>query len=84
MVILDARLHVTVGVGKVVLSIYPIMPRFSEEILIRSRPEQFVPAKLQLPLVGYGHSKASYEAVHAMAMQSNMFLSTHVEYYFGI
>ena len=79
MVILDARLHVTVGVGKVVLSIYPIMPRFSEEILIRS-----VVAKLQVPLVRYGHSKASYEAVHAMAMQSNMFLSTHVEYYFGI
>jgi hypothetical protein len=45
------------------------MPRGSEEILIRSRPERFVLAKLQSPLVMYGYSKASYEAVHAMAMQ---------------
>ena len=69
MVILDARLHVTVGVGKVVLSIYPIMPRFSEEILIRSRPEQFVLAKLQLSLVRIFKSLLRSRACHGNAKQ---------------
>ena len=45
------------------------MPRFSEEILIRSMPEQFVLAKLQLPLVKMFKSLLRSRACHGNAKQ---------------